>query len=75
MILLGLFGSRYMMGGSVGSSPTLIVFPASPGYFVATLSGSHAACAVPAAPTTTTPAITSPASIIPRSLRITASLG
>src|SRR3989475_12761277 len=44
-ILLGLFGSRYMIGGSVGSSPTLRVFPASPGYFVATLSGSHAACA------------------------------
>src|SRR5882672_7458245 len=44
-ILLGLFGSRYMTGGSVGSRPTLRVFPASPGYLVATLSGSHAACA------------------------------
>src|SRR5215467_7641118 len=45
MILLGLFGSRYMIGGSVGSSPTLRVFPDNPGYLVATLSGSHAACA------------------------------
>src|SRR5216683_1098201 len=28
MILLGLFGSRYMIGGRVGSSPTLSVLPA-----------------------------------------------
>src|SRR5438552_11945598 len=44
-ILLGSFGSRYMTGGRVGSRPTLSVLPASPGYFAAALSGSHAACA------------------------------
>src|SRR5690242_21165666 len=50
MILLGLFGSRYMIGGSVGSSPTFSVLPANPGYLVPTLSGSQAACAEPAVP-------------------------
>src|SRR6478672_10343486 len=53
MILLGLFGSRYMIGGSVGSSPTFRVLPANPGYLVPTLSGSQAACADPTAPTPT----------------------
>src|SRR5258707_617862 len=64
MILLGLFGSRYMIGGRVGSSPTLSVLPASPGYFVATLSGSQAACAGPAVPKPTV-AATSPARTAP----------
>src|ERR1700737_4204509 len=64
MILLGLFGSRYMIGGSVGSSPTFSVLPASPGYFVATLSGSQAACAGPAVPIPTV-AATSAARSIP----------
>src|ERR1700730_7463025 len=64
MLLLGLFGSRYMIGGRVGSSPTLSVLPASPGYFVATLSGSQAACAGPAVPKPTV-AATSPARTAP----------
>src|SRR5260370_23996217 len=64
MILLGLFGSRYMIGGRVGSSPTLSVLPASPGYFVATLSGSQAACAGLAVPKPTV-AATSPARTAP----------
>src|SRR2546426_1244404 len=63
-ILLGLFGSRYMIGGSVGSSPTLRVLPASPGYLVATLSGSHAACAG-CAPTPSIVAATSPTTTAP----------
>src|SRR5438477_10260827 len=63
-ILLGLFGSRYMIGGSVGSSPTLRVLPASPGYLVATLSGSHAACAG-CAPKLSIVAATSPTTTAP----------
>src|SRR5260370_32066883 len=63
-ILLGLLGSRYMIDGRVGSSPTLSVLRASPGYFVATLSGSQAACAGSAVPKPTV-AATSPARIAP----------
>src|SRR5229473_3304551 len=46
------------------SSPTLSVLPASPGYFVATLSGSQAACAGLAVPKPTV-AATSPARTAP----------
>src|SRR5262249_15205268 len=65
MILLGLFGSRYMIGGSVGSRPTLRVLPASPGYLVATFSGSHAAFAGGATPRSPSIVNTSPARIAP----------
>src|SRR5215468_2694291 len=64
-ILLGLFGSRYMIGGGVGSSPTLSVLPASPGYLVVTFSGSHAACAGRAAPSPSAATTAPPMYLIP----------
>src|SRR5215831_4048982 len=73
MILLGLFGSRYMIGGSVGSRPTFMVLPASPGYLVATLSGSHVAPASPAVDNASAPT-TTPAHTAPRISRITPSI-
>src|SRR6266542_2172569 len=72
-ILLGSLGSRYMTGGRVGSSPTLRVLPASPGYLVATLSGSQAAPAGPAAASASI-ATVSPTSTTPRLSRIAASV-
>jgi len=38
-IVFGSFGERYMIGGSVGSRPTLSVLPATVGYFDAVCSG------------------------------------
>src|SRR5947207_6560079 len=70
-ILDGSFGSRYITGGSVGSRPTLSVLPARPGYFVATFSGSHAACA--GLPTKTASTTTATAQIAMPRIRLISS--